>query len=129
MRFRRRHVLSGILLAFVVAAALLGVLHLESTSGAGGSHAAVSLSAERAPRHAFTVGDRTQTDHLAVVSRVVHAQPASRQLRLALALLVAGILFLARPRSRSRVGQLESSVPSWRSGFGPGRGPPAIRIA
>jgi hypothetical protein len=130
MRQRPRHVLSGIALALAVfAAALFGALHLDGRSAADALRTVASTSAQRAPSVAFTAERGTRTDHPAVASHAVHAQPASRQLRLALGMLVTGLLFLAGPRRRSRVGGIASSVSSWCSGFRPGRSPPAIRIA
>ncbi len=132
MRYRWRHVLGGLALTCAfVCAALFGALHLAGASAADGLRSGESASARAEPGTGvvFTAERGARPDHSEVPARVVHAQPALRQLRLALAALVAAILFLVRPRHRSRVGRVESFVAQWCSGSGSGRGPPAIRIA
>lgn len=125
MRRRLPYVLASAFLAGALLAG--GLLFADGFDGATRSPSTNSAG----PRSGDVVTSARDTDatHLALASRVVHATVSSRQFRLALAILAAGIVFLARPRRRSFPTGTETAAGRRSSGSRPGRDPPVIRVA
>jgi hypothetical protein len=125
MHRRLPYVLASV---FLVGALLAGgLLFADRFEGATRSPSTNSGGARSGD--AVTSAHDTDAAHLALASRVVHAHVASRQFRLALAVLAAGIVFLARPRRRSFPNGAETAAGRRSSGSRPGRDPPVIRVA